>query len=349
MRADWRDPAAMKADAWHRTWFNFGGVNGPVSIRALGASELSSPSIVTRLQGNDAVVDLASASPTAPARGPSRCAGRWRVPRCASAGDAGSGRPSHRPRPGADRAPAPVGARPPELERSAAGGPRRRPFTAGVGLRELSWARAAAAGRRAARAARRLAAGGRAGPRRRAHRRRRRRHRRAAELHVGANSTRSQHPLSDALLDRLDAAGILVWQGVGPVDAPGAWTSRTPVQQRRAIRRVRLNVLQARLHPSVVAWNLANEVAGNGHYGGQPEYVDAGRAARAPPRSRTGWSRRLWGTHMPARAGFMYRHLDVVGLTNYEAGTRTARPGGTVQAGIVAPVDRAASAFPARC
>ena len=38
---------------------------------------------------------------------------------------------------------------------------------------------------------------------------------------IGANATRSQHPLSDALLERLDAAGILVWQGVGPVDAPG--------------------------------------------------------------------------------------------------------------------------------
>ena len=37
VRADWRDPAAMKADAWHRTWFNFGGVNGPVSVPALGS------------------------------------------------------------------------------------------------------------------------------------------------------------------------------------------------------------------------------------------------------------------------------------------------------------------------
>jgi beta-galactosidase/beta-glucuronidase len=85
---------------------------------------------------------------------------------------------------------------------------------------------------------------------------------------IGANATRSQHPLSAELLDRLDAAGIPVWQGVGPVDAPGAWTSRTPEQRRHAVRRVRLNVLDARLHPSVLAWNLANEVAGNGHYGG---------------------------------------------------------------------------------
>ena len=38
---------------------------------------------------------------------------------------------------------------------------------------------------------------------------------------IGANATRSQHPLNPALLERLDAAGILVWQGIGPVDAPG--------------------------------------------------------------------------------------------------------------------------------
>ena len=135
---------------------------------------------------------------------------------------------------------------------------------------------------------------------------------------IGANATRSQHPLSDALLARLDAAGILVWQGVGPVDAPGAWTSRTPVQQRRALRRVRLNVLQERLHPSVVAWNLANEVAGNGHYGGQPEYVDAAAqlAHRLDPGRPTAVD--VWGTHMPDKAGFMYRHVDAVGATNYE-------------------------------
>ena len=85
VRADWRDPAAMKADAWHRTWFNFGGVNGPVSIRALGASELSSPSIVTRLQGNAAVVDVAVGvdQPRRPADD-RRAAGRWPAPRCAS-------------------------------------------------------------------------------------------------------------------------------------------------------------------------------------------------------------------------------------------------------------------------
>ena len=107
------------------------------------------------------------------------------------------------------------------------------------------------------------------------------------------------------------------------------------MQQRRAIRRVRLNVLQARLHPSVVAWNLANEVAGNGHYGGQPEYVDAAAQLvhRLDPGRPTAVD--VWGTHMPDRAGFMYRHIDAVGATNYEgwyddtlarAGHRRRRP-----------------------
>ncbi|MDX6677449.1 MAG: beta-galactosidase, partial [Solirubrobacteraceae bacterium] len=54
VRADWRDPAAMKADAWHRTWFNFGGINGPVHLRPIGASELDSPSVVTRLRRDGA-------------------------------------------------------------------------------------------------------------------------------------------------------------------------------------------------------------------------------------------------------------------------------------------------------
>jgi beta-galactosidase/beta-glucuronidase len=166
---------------------------------------------------------------------------------------------------------------------------------------------------------------------------------------IGANATRSQHPLTPALLDRLDAAGILVRQGVGPVDAPGAWTSRTPAQRRRAVRRVRLNLLQARLHPSIVAWNLANEVAGNGHDGGQPEYVDA--AARLVHRLDPGRPAAVdvWGTHMPAVAGPMYRHVDAIGATNYEGWyADTFSPPATVQAGIDGWLAQLRRAFPGK-
>ena len=121
------------------------------------------------------------------------------------------------------------------------------------------------------------------------------------------------------------------------------------MQQRRAIRRVRLNVLQARLHPSVVAWNLANEVAGNGHYGGQPEYVDAAAQLvhRLDPGRPTAVD--VWGTHMPDRAGFMYRHIDAVGATNYEGWyDDTLAPPATVQAGIDSWLARLRATFPGK-
>jgi beta-glucuronidase len=350
VRADWRYPAAMKADAWHRTWFNFGGIDRPVSIRELGRSELDAPSIVTRLNGTAAMVDVTvrvtnrSSARAIGVRGTvagvSLRFGAVYLARGAHATVRASARiaypdlwqPGH-----------------PTLHALRLEVPGESAFSARVGLRELRWAggrlqlngeplklRGAslqedAPGRGDALTDADMDAV-------------------VARLKaIGANSTRSQHPLTPALLDRLDAAGILVWQGVGPVDAPGAWTSRTPRQRRRAVRRVRLNVLQARLHPSVVAWNLANEVAGNGHSGGQPEYVDV--AAQLVHRLDPGRPAAIdvWGTHLPAAAGPMYRHVDAIGATNYEGWyDDTLAPPATVQAGIDAWLAELRRTFPGK-
>ena len=67
----------------------------------------------------------------------------------------------------------------------------------------------------------------------------------------------------------------MIWQGVGPTDAPGAWTSRGEERVKVAKNRVRTTFRQAQLHPSIITWNLANEVAGNGHPEGQIPYVDS--------------------------------------------------------------------------
>jgi hypothetical protein len=63
---------------------------------------------------------------------------------------------------------------------------------------------------------------------------------------------------------------------------------------------------------------LINEVAGNGAAGGQRAYVQ--RAARELHRLDPGRPVALdvWGIHLPAVAGEMYRAVDVIRATNYE-------------------------------
>jgi beta-galactosidase/beta-glucuronidase len=320
VRADWRAPAAMQAAGWHRTWFNFGGIDREVTLRRLGASEVDAPGIVTRLlPDGSALVDVTA-----------RVRNRAGARTIALQGRLGA-RPLrfptvalHERSSGWARARLRI-AHPdlwspghPALQTLQIAVPGESGWRSKVGLREIRWS-----GGRLLLNGRRLVLHG-------------------ASLQedapgrgdaltpanmdaivrrlqaIGANATRSQHPLDPALLERLDAAGILVWQGIGPVDAPGAWTSTTAALRRQGLRRVRLNVVQARTHPSVLAWNLANEAANNGHAGGQAQFIDS--AAQLVHRLDPGRpvAVDVWGTHMPAHAGFMYRHVDAIGGTNYE-------------------------------
>ena len=50
VRVDWRDPAAQSRQGFHRTWFNWGGLDGEVSVRAIGESELIEPTVQTTLE-----------------------------------------------------------------------------------------------------------------------------------------------------------------------------------------------------------------------------------------------------------------------------------------------------------
>ncbi|MCW3023731.1 MAG: hypothetical protein JWR30_3053, partial [Conexibacter sp.] len=323
VRADYRFPTRQKRDGWHRTWFNYGGINREVTLRPLAPSELEAPGVRTRLYRGTAVVDVdvvvhnrTEGTRTLRVRGTLRHDGRG--PALVF--------PEVRVGPGEERRvtaravvqqPALWAPGSPSLYELKLAVPGEGAWDDTVGLRQIS----------------------RAGAKMMINGRRLRLH--GASIHedaagdgdgltgadmdaivrdlraIGANATRAQHALSPPLLERLDRAGIVVWQGVGPVDAPGAWTSHTPALAHAARERVRVSVRQERLHPSVIAWNLVNEIAGNGHDASQVAYVSdmARELHREDPGRLVAVD--LWGAHPPAVPGRIYRDVDAVALTNY--------------------------------
>lgn len=328
VRVDWRSPTALKAAAWHRAWFNFGGINREVTIRPLGPAEVLAPTVRTRLtRGGGAEVSV-TARARRSGQGGDEAAKDLRLTGVLRRGESETAFafPPVRVAPGASR-PVRATVRVPraalwspgspslyDLELRVDGAPAWR---GRVGLREIT------------RNGSRIRLNGKPLLLR------------GASLHedvpgrgdalrpidmdrlVGnlrtlrANATRAQHPLSPALMERLDAAGILLWMGVGPVDAPGAWTSRTPALVRQSRARVRASLEQLQTHPSLLAWNLANEVAGQGHPAGQAPYIDAvARELKRRDPSRL-VALDIWGSHPPRHAGPMYEHIDAIGWTNY--------------------------------
>jgi len=323
VRADWRGPFAMKRDGWHRLWFNFGGINRAASIRRIGQSEFLHPYLRTRLQEDGGA--LVSMHVHVRNHGEPRQLGAKGT---LTRGDR---------KIDLDFAPKPIGKEgtevlsgstlvenpelwspeKPDLWELELQIPGEATYRARVGLRDVKTR------------GNQLLLNGR--PIRM----------RGASIHedvygrgdgllpsdqdrivaqlkaIDANATRSQHPLDVGLLERLDAAGIMIWQGVGPTDAPGAWTSRGAQRVRVAKERVRATFRQATLHPSIITWNLANEVAGKGHPEGQIPYVDsmAAELKRIDPSRPVALD--IWGAHPPRAPSRIYRNIDMIGWTNY--------------------------------
>ena len=326
VRADWRDPDAMKAEGWHRAWFNYGGINREITIRPLPDADLVAPTVVTEVQGEDARVTVSAAvRNVAGTDEPLELHGTLRR---------GDNDPieiefeeTEVPAGRSERVTATVRVEDAdlwsptsptlydlELSTTDAGVPG---WQGRVGLREIS----------------------RSGPVLMLNDRPI--ELRGASLHedawprgdglhpgdmdqivedlkaLGANATRAQHALNPALLERLDAAGMLVWMGIGPVDAPGAWTSRGPRLEAQARERVRDSVAQMQTHPSIFAWNLANEVHPQGHPAGQAPYiVAASRELQGRDPSRL-VALDVWGAHLPSFETPMYEYIDALGWTNY--------------------------------
>ncbi len=322
VRADWRGPTAMKRDGWHRLWFNFGGINRGVSIRRIGQSELFYPQMQTKLVGGAALVQLQVHVHN---NGVARQLG---VKGTLTRGDrrialnfpaealANEGTEVLRTSVKIDN-PELWSPRTPNLWNLDLEIPGETTYRARVGLRQV-----------VAKGADLLLNGDEIKLR-------------GASIHedvfgrgdgllpadqdrlvaqlraIDANATRSQHPLDPGLLERLDAAGIMVWQGIGPTDAPGAWTSRGEERVRVAKGRVRTTFRQAQLHPSIITWNLANEIAGNGHPEGQIPYIDSMAAELKGLDPGRPIALDIWGAHPPKRPSLIYANVDMIGWTNY--------------------------------
>jgi len=328
VRVDWRDPDAQSALGFHRTWFNWGGIDREVSVRWLGPSEIVSPTLQTHLEaapggGREAQVAVSmevrnEIEPRVLTATGSLTDGGQRIPLTFV--------PQYLPRGAVTTMTATATVTDPKLW--APGSPnlydlrlaigKESSYQAMVGLRQLTWSggRVYINGRRltlhgASIQEDAMGRGDALTPTDQDEI--------VSELEaIGANATRAQHPLDPGLLEKLDAAGIVVWQGVGPVDSSGNWTSTTPALMAAAQRRVHVSAREDQLDPSIIAWNLANEIGGDdGHPGGQEQYIeeatrwlhayDPGRMVAAD----------VWGEHPPRDPGPLYSGLDAVSITDY--------------------------------
>ena len=287
VRTDWRDPAQQSREGFHRTWFNWGGLDGEVDVRPVGESELSEPTLQTTLTPDTGGREPGPPSATVKVSvvvhnyGPDRTLapegslahGTQTIPLSFPAIELEHGEAASDTAVVQVPTPALWSPTAPNMYAMTLTLGPKTSYSANVGLRQLTWH------------------GGHVylnGTQ--------------LELHgasimedargdgdaltpsddaqivdelkeIDANVARSQHPLDPALLERLDEAGILVWQGIGPVEGAGNWYSKTPALLAGAEQQAKTAVLAEELHPSIFAWNLVDEVARNGRDSQEVSYV----------------------------------------------------------------------------
>ena len=123
-------------------------------------------------------------------------------------------------------------------------------------------------------------------------------------------------PLAQSMLERLDEAGIFVWQEIGPWEPAGRWRATTERKIAEARDRALRAAEQSWTHASILAWTLTNEAPGQGHPGQQ---VYVARTARRLHEADPGRpvAADLWGSELPRSDGLLFSELDAIGVTDY--------------------------------
>jgi hypothetical protein len=327
VRVDWRDPVQQAREGFHRTWFNWGGLDGAVEARPIGESELSEPELQTTLAPDNAEAAQASVAVSVEVHnyGPPRtltpegslARGAQTVPIAFAPITLGRDQVAEATGTATVSQPALWAPTHPSLYSLSLKLGGESSYTANVGLRQLTWhggfvylngtqlkLHGASIQEDAQGHGDALTPGDENSI--------------VSELKdIDANVVRSQHPLYPGLLERLDEAGILVWQGIGPVEGAGNWYSTTPKLVAEAEQQAKTAVLAERLHPSIFAWNLVDEVAGEGRDSQEVAYV----------RTVARWIHEhdptrmvavdVWGDHPPTHAGALYSEADAIAETDY--------------------------------
>ena len=322
VRVDWRYPRRQAARGYARGWFNYGGLTRPVTLTRLGPSELGTLTVRTRLDDRRrAVVDVSLRLRNRAARGARRVRVRGSLGRGEQSlplefGDAqvAPGR-LHTVRATVTLdEPALWSPADPQRYELRVDVPGEATLRRMIGLRELTWG----AGGLALNGKPLVLRGAALAPDVRGRGEALRpvdEARLVDQLRsVGANATRSQLPLSESLLERLDAAGILVWQLIGPWENAGLRVSTTRATAARD-RALRVAGIQ-QPHAAIVAWTLTNEVDGAGRPS-QRRYVrmTTERLHALDPTRPVAVD--IWGNHLPTAAGGLYSKLDAIGVTDY--------------------------------
>jgi hypothetical protein len=327
VRVDWRDPAQQAREGFHRTWFNWGGLDGEVDVRPVSQSELSQPMAITTLTPDSEQATQASVKMSVEVHnyGPTRTIaptgslvrGSQTIALSFPALKLAHDQVATDTTTAIVAQPALWSPASPSLYQLSLAVGEESSYSARIGLRQLTWhgghlylngtllsLHGASIQEDAQGHGDALTPADQDTI--------------VAELKaIDANAVRSQHPLDPALLERLDAAGILVWQGVGPVEGAANWYSTTPRLDEEAEQQARTAVLAEQLHPSIFAWNLVDEVAENGRDSAEVSYVQ----------TLTHWLHQhdptrmvavdVWGDHPPVHAGALYAGVDAVAETDY--------------------------------
>lgn len=358
LRADWQNPAGQARAGHDRAWWNWGGPNWEITARVVDPVEIDVLQVHTRLRSDGSArvtltVRLRAVGPEPP-RGPTTTVGGFldgtplRFPPVALAAGASARAVTHVDLPDpvlwSPQAPRLVDLLLRDERGPTSGTPRS------VGLRDL---RVTGAGRLRlnGKPFRMLGVG--LPPDARGHGDSLTARDRAEIIEeieaTGANTVRSQHPLSDEFLAELDAAGIMVWQLVGPFDKAGRFWAQTPERRARARARILRDVDRMAAHPSVAAWSLSNELAGQGHPAGQAAFLNEVAATLQDRTPGVLVAADVWGTHLPRDTGPAYENLDAVGFTEYVGNAELLdAPVAEQDAEVVGRVERLRGLFPGK-